>query len=244
MIDLQCVILAGGLGSRVRHLTGDLPKALLPVNGTPFTDLQLQWLRNQGIGDVVYCIGHGGDALRSFVGDGSNWDLKVSHIEDGPRLLGTAGALRQGLTRGVIQERFFTLYGDAFLPISYAPVATAFERSGLPALMTVFRNEDAWGPSNVVFADGRVQLHDKRPEAKRPDMFHIDYGLSILTAGPLEAMVADGAVADLSDVFRELSLQGRLAGYEVDQRFYEVGSEAGLSDLEAHLASRPLGPSR
>jgi N-acetyl-alpha-D-muramate 1-phosphate uridylyltransferase len=235
MIDLQCVILAGGLGTRVRHLTGDLPKALLPVGGTPFTDLQLRRLRTQGVSEVVYCIGHGGDAIRSVVGDGSDWDLKVAYVEDGPRLLGTAGALRQGLSRGIIQERFFTLYGDAFLPVAYAPVVNAFEQSGLPALMTVFRNEDSWGPSNVVFAGGRVQVHDKRPEAKRPDMLYIDYGLSILTAGPLEAMVADGDVADLSDVFRDLSLQGRLAGYEVDQRFYEVGSPAGVADLEEYL---------
>lgn len=243
MIDLQCVILAGGLGTRVRHLTGHLPKALLPINGTPFTDLQLQQLSAQGVGEVVYCIGHGGDAIRRFVGDGSRWDLKVSYVEDGPCLLGTAGALRRGLAHGVIQGRFFTLYGDAFLPISYAPVVDAFERSGLPALMTLLRNEDAWGPSNVVFADNRVQLHDKRPEAKRADMRYIDYGLSILTPDPLEARVADGDVADLSDVFRDLSLEGRLAGYEVHQRFYEVGSPAGVADLEEYLRQngRPRG---
>ena len=242
MIDLQCVILAGGLGTRVRHLTGELPKALLPVNGAPFTDLQLQRLAAQGVREVVYCVGHGGDAIRSFVGDGSRWDLKVTYVEDGPRLLGTAGALRQGLSQGVIQDRFFTLYGDAFLPISFAPVVDAFERSGLPALMTVFRNEDAWGPSNVVFAGGRVQLHDKRPEAKSVDMRYIDYGLSILTAEPLETMVADGTVADLSDVFRELSVQGRLAGFEVDERFYEVGSPAGVADLEEYLRRNVQAP--
>lgn len=239
MIDLQCVILAGGLGTRVRHLTGDLPKALLPVNGIPFTDLQLQRLREQGVAEVVYCIGHGGEAIRNFVGDGTRWDLKVTYVEDGPRLLGTGGALRQGLGRGMIHAPFLTLYGDAFLPVSYAPIVDAFERAGQPALMTVFRNDDTWGPSNVVFGDGRVELHDKRPEARRPDMHYIDYGLSILTADPLETMVVDGGVADLSDVFRELSLQGRLAGYEVHQRFYEVGSPTGVHDLEEYLRNGP-----
>jgi len=237
---MQCVILAGGLGTRVRHLTGDLPKALLPVNGSPFTHLQLQWLRAQGVGEVVYSIGHGGDAIRRLVGDGSDWDLKVTYVDDGPRLLGTAGALRHGLSQGMIHERFFTLYGDAFLPVSYEPIVDAFERSGAPALMTVFHNDDAWGPSNVVFSDGRVYLHDKRPEAKRADMRYIDYGLSILTADPIETLVPDGAVADLSDVFRELSVQGRLAGFEVDQRFYEVGSPTGVADLEEYL--RRNGP--
>jgi N-acetyl-alpha-D-muramate 1-phosphate uridylyltransferase len=235
MIELQCVILAGGLGTRVRHLTGELPKALIPVNGTPFADLQLQWLRDQGVGEVVYCIGHKSDAIRGFVGDGSRWGLRVGYAEDGPRLLGTGGALRQALESGAVRDRFLVLYGDAFLPVAYAPVVEAFEKSGLPALMIVFRNEDAWGPSNVVFADNRVLLHDKRPESKRPDMVHIDYGLSVLTAEPVTSMIAPGQVADLSDVFRGLSTQGLLAGFEVDQRFYEVGSPGGILDLEDYL---------
>jgi NDP-sugar pyrophosphorylase family protein len=239
MTDLQCVLLAGGLGTRVRHLTGGGPKALVPINGEPFASHQLRWLTTQGIKQVVYSIGHGGEAIRAFVGDGANWGLHVTYLEDGPKLLGTAGALRRGLAVGAIDDTFLVLYGDAFLPVSYPPVVASFEQSGLPALMTVFRNEDAWGPSNVVFADGRIQLHDKRPEAKRPDMHHIDYGLSIVTAGPLEEHVADGDVADLSDVFRELSTRGLLAGFEVHQRFYEVGSAAGIADLEVHLASLP-----
>ncbi len=237
MIDLQCVILAGGLGTRVRHLTGDRPKALIPVNGEPFASHQLHWLARQGVKEVVYSIGHRGDAIRRFVGDGAAWGLSVTYLEDGPRLQGTGGALRRGLGLGVIREPFLTVYGDAFLPVAYPPIVAAFEQSGLPALMAVFRNEDAWGPSNVVFADGRVLFHDKRPEAKRPDMVHIDYGLSVLTAAPLEEFVNQGEVVDLSDVFRHLSLRGLLAGYEVTQRFYEVGSPTGLADLEAHLAS-------
>lgn len=237
MINLQCVILAGGLGTRVRHLTGDRPKALIPVNGEPFAGLQLRWLAEQGIKEVVYSIGHRGDAIRSFVGDGAPWGLSVRYFEDGPTLLGTGGALRRGLELEMICEPFLTLYGDSFLPVAYEPIVAAFERSGLPALMTVFRNEDAWGPSNVVFADGRVLRHDKHPEAKSPEMRHIDYGLSVLSAAPLLEHVGEGSVADLSDVFRGLSGQGLLAGYEVDQRFYEVGSATGLADLEAHLAS-------
>ena len=237
MTPLQCVILAGGLGTRVRHLTGDQPKAVIPVNGEPFAGLQLRWLAEQGIKEVVYSIGHHGDAVRRFVGDGGQWGLSVTYVEDGPRLLGTAGALRRALALGAIREPFLTLYGDAFLPVAYPPIVEAFEDSGLPALMTVFRNEDAWGPSNVVFADGRVVLHDKRPEAKRTDMVYIDYGLSVLTAGPIEEFIDDGEAGDLSDAFRRLSQQGLLAGYEVNQRFYEVGSPTGLADLETHLTS-------
>ena len=241
MTDLQCVILAGGLGTRVRHLTGDRPKALIPVNGAPFAGHQLSWLAAQGLKEIVYSVGHRGEAIRNFVGDGSAWGLTVTYLEDGPTLLGTAGALRRGLDLGVIRSPFLTLYGDAYLPVAYAPVIAAFEASGRPALMTVFRNEDAWGRSNVVFRDGLVRLHDKRPEARRTDMLHIDYGLSVVTAAPLEERVGAGEVADLSEVFRDLSLDGLLAGFEVTQRFYEVGSPEGIADLEAYLSGPAPG---
>ena len=234
----QLVILAGGLGTRVRHLTGDKPKALITVNGVAFADHQLAWVAAQSVTEVVYCIGHHGDAIRLFAGDGTRWGLDVTYLEDGPRLLGTGGALRQGIELGVIRSPFLVLYGDAFLPISYAPVLRAFQESDVPVLMTVFRNADAWGASNAMYENGMVRLYDKRPEAKEAGMEHIDYGLSVVSADVLVEKIPTGERADLSDVCHELSLEGRLAGYEVAQRFFEVGSPEGLADLEAYLERR------
>lgn len=242
MNQVQCVILAGGLGTRMRRFTEHVPKALIPVNGVPFASHQLGWVAAQGIAEVVYSIGHRGEMIRSFVGDGSAWGLKVDYLEDGPTLLGTGGALRKGLELGVIRSPFLTLYGDAYLPVAYRPVLEAFDDAGLPALMTVFPNANAWAPSNAEFGDGKVTLYDKRPEGRTPAMSYIDYGLSVLTAEPLDDAVDPGAPADLSDVFHRLSVEGSLAGYEVSQRFFEIGSPAGLADLERHL--RPPAPAQ
>ncbi|HSH61113.1 MAG TPA: NTP transferase domain-containing protein [Acidimicrobiales bacterium] len=236
---MQCVILAGGLGTRMRQVAGDLPKALIPVNGVPFASHQLSWLAGQGVSEIVYSVGHRGEMIRSYVGDGSQWGVRARYLDDGPTLLGTGGALRKGLDEGLIESPFITLYGDSFLPVAYPPVVEAFFSGGLPALMTVYRNADAWVPSNAIYSEGIVRLYDKRPEHKSPDMAHIDYGLSVLTAGPLEEMVEPGRPADLSDVFHLLSLSGRLAGHDVTERFFEVGSPAGLADLERHLTTPP-----
>lgn len=238
---MQCVILAGGLGTRMRPFTERLPKALIPVNGVPFASHQLAWIAGQGIEDIVYSIGYRGEMLRSYVGDGRSWGLKVEYLEDGPTLLGTAGALRRGLDLGVVEAPFLVVYGDAYLPIDYPPVVEAFLAARLPALMTVYRNADAWAPSNAVFSDGMVRLYDKRPERRLPEMSYIDYGLSVLTAEPLEEAVEPGRPADLSDVTHRLSVEGRLAGYEVSQRFFEVGSPSGLADLECFLAAPDAG---
>jgi NDP-sugar pyrophosphorylase family protein len=238
-MPLQCVILAGGLGTRMRPLTEVVPKALIPVRGVPFADWQLGLLAEQGISRVVYCVGYRGDMLRDHVGDGSRFGLSVRWSDDGPSLLGTAGAIRLALDRGELDEAFFVLYGDSYLPASVVEVESGWRRSGAPALMTVLRNDERWDRSNCIYRDGRVVLYDKsRPEDRRDEMRWIDYGLSVFTRAALAERVAPGAVADLADVQRDLSLAGQLAGLEVTERFYEAGSAEGLRDLEAYLTTR------
>lgn len=220
----------------MRPLTETVPKALVPVRGRPFADHQLNLLAGQGVRDVVYCIGYRGDLLREHVGDGSRFGLSVSYVDEGAELRGTAGALRLALDEDALDEAFAVLYGDSYLPIELEPVWRAFRASALPALMTVHRNEGRWDTSNVLLEDDRVALYDKSGTHPRADELRwIDYGLSVLDRGLIEAEVPPGAVADLEDVFHRLSLAGKLAGYEVDQRFYEVGSPAGLEELERYL---------
>lgn len=218
--------------------TERLPKVMLPVGGAPFVDLQLAHLADQGMAEVVLCIGHHGEQVRDHVGSGERWGLAVSYVDDGPSPLGTAGALREGVCDGVIRSPFLALYGDSYLPVDFRSVAEAFVRSGAPALMTVHRNLGQWDRSNSVYARGRVVLYDKHPAAAVPEMEHIDYGLSVLTAAPLLRLLPASGPCDLADVYHALSVEGQLAGLVVEQRFYEIGSPSGLADLEAHLRSR------
>jgi NDP-sugar pyrophosphorylase family protein len=235
-MSLQCVVLAGGLGTRMRPLTEDLPKALVPVLGRPFADWQLALLAQQGVRRVVYCVGYRGDMLREHVGDGSSFGLSVDWSDEGEALMGTAGAIRLALDRGMLDEAFFVLYGDSYLPVSIPAVDEAWRRCGRPALMTVLRNEGSWDQSNCVYENGRVLLYDKsRGADHRTDMRWIDYGLSVLTRSVLLDRVPPGTVSDLADLQRDLSASGELAGMEVHDRFYEAGSPEGLCDLETYL---------
>jgi NDP-sugar pyrophosphorylase family protein len=235
----QCVILAGGHGLRMRPVTEQVPKAMIPVAGVPFAHHQLAWLAGRGVRRVVYSIGVKGDAIRAYVGDGRRWGLAVAYVDEREELKGTAGALRLALDAGVLEDAFFVLYGDSFLPIEITPIARAFVASGMPALMTVFRNRGRWDTSNAAFAHGRVTAYDKvRRDA---GMEYIDYGLSVLARAVVAERVPPGAVLDLAVLFGALSREGRLAGYEVSERFYEIGSPDGLRDLEAYLAGRAAG---
>jgi len=225
---MQCVILAGGLGTRMRPLTETCPKTLLPVAGRPFAYHQLHWLGAQGITEVVYSIGHQGELIRRYWDQEPSPVAKIRYVDEGEQLRGTAGALRLARDQGVLDERFFVIYGDSFLPVEFAPVWNAFESSGQPALMIVLRNEGRWDRSNVLYENGKVALYDK---TAAPGMQYIDYGLSCFRRDVLD----DSTQSDLAALFHELSLQGKLAGFEVHDRFYEIGSPAGLRDLERYL---------
>jgi len=240
---VQCVILAGGLGTRMRPVTAALPKALLPVGGRPFAEWQLRWLSSQGVTDVVFSIGHLGHLIREFVGDGAAWDLAVRYVDEGGQLRGTGGAVRLALDEGVLEESFFVLYGDSYLSVDLGAVEQAFGATPAAALMTVYRNDGRFDRSNAVFSESMVTRYDKRATLPPPDMRFIDYGLSVLRRQVVDQRIPAGTVLDLADVYSRLSADRLLAGYEVKERFYEVGSVQGRADLEALLSApdEPVG---
>ena len=223
-------ILAGGLATRLRPITEKIPKSLVPVAGRPFLAHQLEMLHARGIRRVVLCIGYLGEMIEKEFG-AEAYGVQLQYSFDGPKLLGTGGAIKRALP--LLGPEFFILYGDSYLPIPYAPVAETFHRSGLPGLMTVYHNRGLYDASNVVFRDGQIAVYDKK--LKLPEMHHIDYGLSVFQASVFDAYAADEAF-DLAAVMGRLVQEKQLAGYEVRERFYEMGSPAGLAELEALLA--------
>jgi len=226
-------ILAGGMATRLRPLTERIPKVLVPVAGRPFLGHQLELLRRQGLTRIVLCLGHLGEMVRDEFGDGAAHGVQLQYSFDGPILLGTGGALKRALP--MLGQTFFVLYGDSYLPIEYKPIADCLARSGKLGLMTIYRNEGRYDTSNVVFADGRIEVYDKKQ--RRPEMHYIDYGLSMLRAEALADWPNDQPF-DLADVLQRLVTQRQLAGYEVSERFYEIGSHAGLAELEEWLKEK------
>ena len=223
-------ILAGGLATRLRPQTEAIPKALIDVNGEPFVAHQLRLLRAQGVEKIVLCVGYRGEQIVKVAGDGSQFGLQVIYAFDGPTLLGTAGALKQALP--LLDESFFVLYGDSYLECDYRPIQTAFERAGKLALMTVYRNEGHWDTSNVELSDGCVRAYSK--QRRTPRMKHIDYGLGMFSRAAF-AGVPENSPYDLESLYRDMLQQDQLAAFEVSQRFYEIGSPAGLDELRRYL---------
>lgn len=228
-LDIPVAILAGGLATRLRPITEKIPKSLVPVAGKPFLAHQLELLQSRGIRRAVLCVGYLGEMIQRDYGNEA-FGVKLDYSFDGPKLLGTGGAIKLALPK--LGPEFFVLYGDSYLPIEYRPIAEFFQRSGKLGCMTVYHNEGRYDTSNVVFADGEIKVYDKK--AKLPEMHHIDYGLSLFKAKVFDGYSAEQPF-DLAEVMGKLVREKQLAGYEVKERFYEMGSPVGLKELEERL---------
>jgi NDP-sugar pyrophosphorylase family protein len=233
---VQCLILAGGLATRLRPVTETIAKAVVPVAGRPFCEYQLEWLARAGVTEVVYAIGFLGHQVRAAAGDGARFGLSVRYVDEGENLLGTGGAVRLAYDQSVLNPGFLILYGDSYLTYDPGRAWREFERRQPDALMTVYRNEGRLEASNAQLSGQMVIRYDKRASDPLAEgMHHIDYGLSVIDRDAVLPDIPAGEVVDLADVYRELSRQGRLAGVEVSERFYEIGSPHGLAELEALL---------
>jgi NDP-sugar pyrophosphorylase family protein len=221
-------ILAGGYGSRLGVLAEETPKALLTVAGEPFVFHQLRLLAGHGARVVVLCIGHLGERIETEVGR-ERFGIRVEYSYDAPGLDGTLGAVRRALP--LLGERFLVLYGDTYLRIDFLDVAREWRASGLPALMTVFRNEGRWDTSNVAYEAGRVLAHDKA--SPTPEMRWIDYGLGGFEARSLATVPPEER--DLSELYRRLAEDGLLYGYEASERFFEIGTPESLAETDRFL---------
>jgi N-acetyl-alpha-D-muramate 1-phosphate uridylyltransferase len=233
---VQAVILAGGLATRMHPLTLETPKALIEVAGRPFLAWQLEKIRSSGYARVLLCVGHLGEKIRDYAGDGAGFGLEVDYSFDGPRLLGTAGALRHALA--VLEPAFLVTYGDSYLPFDYsAPLRDLEAHPDALGTMSVFKNDDRWDQSNTEVEGERVHRYEKG--SNDPALDYIDYGATALRRDVIEALpgVDDerGYPMGLDVLQAKLAAQGRLRAYAARERFYEIGSEAGLSDLAKRL---------
>ena len=226
------VVLAGGLATRMRPITSTIPKSMIEVAGEPFVAHQLRLFRRQGIKHVVLCVGYLSEIIEAYVGDGRAFGLDVVYSPDGEKLLGTGGAVRKALPH--LGDEFLLIYGDSYLDISYRDVVEAFHASGRPALMTVLHNRGRWDTSNIEFEKQRILAYSKQPTAR---MEHIDYGLSMLKAQVFDGLPVDDTF-DLAALYRNLIENGNMAGYEVDRRFYEIGSPSGLAEIDQYLSTQ------
>lgn len=228
---MQVAILAGGLATRLSPLTDKVPKSLIEIDGEPFLSYQLDFLKNSGVKDIVLCVGYLGDQIERYFGNGREFGVNLEYSHERGQLLGTAGALKNA--RGLLQEIFFTMYGDSYLSLDFARVLAYFESQDELALMTVYKNNNQWERSNTVIEGNMVYKFSKKERTK--GMVYIEYGANIFRKKALKLIPEDQPYS-LEDLFLRLIEQNELLAYEVDKRFYQIGSPQGLAEFKKYIS--------
>jgi NDP-sugar pyrophosphorylase family protein len=232
---MQAVILAGGLGTRLKPVTEKVPKAMISIEGKPFLEHQLNLLKRHGISDIVLCTGYLGEKIKEYFGDGKKFGVKIRYSEEYDKLLGTAGAIKKA--GDLLDDIFFVTYGDAYLTLDYQDVMRHFENFKKLGLTVVYKNFDKYDKSNVVVEGDLVKIYSKKK--RNPNMIYIDFGVSILRKKALD-LVPERKITDLEELFQELIKREELLAYETKQRFYEIGSPKGLNEFEKMISSGQL----
>lgn len=227
---LPIVILAGGLATRLGSLTAKVPKSLIEINGRPFIDWQMDKLVSAGYSIFVLCLSHKSNLIQNHLGDGTRWGVDIQYSFDGEVQLGTGGAIKKALP--MLGQKFAVTYGDSYLPINYSEIESEFLESGMQGLMTIYENTNQFDQSNVEYSNGNLHCYDKKMRNSR--MRHIDYGLTYLRTEAFHDF--EGSISlDLSEIYFNLLKIEELRGFEVFERFYEIGSRQGIEDFSEYL---------
>lgn len=230
--EKSLVILAGGMATRLYPVTLSIPKSLIDINGKPFIYHQLDLIKANGINNVVMCLGNLAKPIENLLGSKYADSVNVKYSYDGDTLLGTGGALKNAFE--LLSDPFMILYGDSYLNIDYIEILNYFNNFNKTGLMTVLKNANNWDKSNIIFRDGKIIRYDKVDD---PEFDYIDYGFSILRKDAFNDFLKEDRF-DLKDVFKNTIANDSMLGYEVFNRFYEIGSFEGIEELKRFLKSK------
>jgi len=219
----QAVILCGGLGTRLRPLTYDIPKPMIPFGNRPFLEILVEYFKGQGIDKFIFCTGHLHEQIEDHFGDGGRFGVRIVYSRE-MEPLGTGGAL---LNAGhLLDEQFYFAFGDSYLPLELEHLAKIHNSNNAQGTISVYRNDDNIAPSNVrIMPDGRISSYVKKdPPAS---MNGLESGLSLFNRDILDH--APGRTFSLEEsIFPRLINSGELYGLLTDRRFYDIGTPEGL----------------
>lgn len=232
---MQCVVLAGGKGTRLQNVFGDKPKLLVPVLGEPFADIQITRLVQGGFSRITYAIGFGADQIREHFSHRNISNPQIDFLSDGDVPLGTGGAIRKLYDEAMLDDVFAITYGDTLLNLSPSQLFNKLqESSNYSAVLSVWRNDNFLIPSNLDFDGQLVRSYDK-VQAHQLSYRFVDYGMLVVRRDVIPEYLPSNEVSDLGALISRLASRKQLLGFEVFDRFFEIGTLEGLKDTELHL---------
>ena len=226
---MQMVILCGGLATRLENLAKTVPKSMIPIEGKPFLEYQVENLKNHSIKDIILCAGHLSEKIEDYFGNGSKFGVNIQYSHDGDKPLGPIGAVKNA--ESLLNNEFFIMYGDSYLTVDFQKAYSFFTQNNKLGLMVVYKNNDKYDKSNIIIKDNMVVGYGEK------DAVYIDYGTSILRKKALD-IVPKNTFFTTGELFTKLIEQQELLSFEAKERFYHIGNPEALEEFRSFIRSR------
>jgi len=215
----QAIILAGGRGVNMRPLTYEVPKPLIPVAGKPLIEYTIEMLREAGVREIILAVGHLGDKLKEAVGNGSKYGVTISYSEES-KPLGTAGALRKASV--FFQDKpFIVVNGDVLTELKISELSAFHQEDTYSATMALSTEPNTKGYGVALLRGEKIVKFLKQDKKQTTQL--INAGVYVMNADVLKYIPKTGA-SDLEDVFEKLAVEGKLAGFPFDGKWFEVST--------------------
>ena len=230
----QAVIVAGGRGVRLGALTADRPKALIEIAGRPFLDHLIESVKDRGFDRVLLLLGYRADLIERHVLESGGWGIDVQTLATDPADE-TGRRFRAALA--LIEERFLFLYCDNLWPMPFEAMWARYVASGMPAMVTVYRNDDGFSRDNVrMDARDRVEVYD--PTRERPGLRGVEIGYGIFERGLLDRLTeANESFQDA--LYPALIDRRELLAWTTAHRYYSIGTPERLAATERFVTAPP-----
>ena len=234
---LQAVILAGGLGTRLRAVDSEVPKPMIDVAGKPFLHYMLKMLEMRGITDVLLLLGYKSEVVTDYLDSSSCYSLNIQcSVEPSP--IGTGGALK--LAESLLADEFFLLNGDSYLDVDFSDIAGRFSEFNKDCLMVVYdNNQDTDVINNVGVSDrGSILCYSKDAGGA---LTHVEAGILVYKKSVMKLVPEDSVFSMENDLYQDLIDKGNMSAYVTSQRFYDIGTPERLKEFEEVVHGDLLG---
>lgn len=227
MSKSQVVILAGGLGTRLRPITEKIPKPLVEVAGEPFLHWQLSEVALQGVTDVVLLVAYLGEQIEQTFGQGEELGLNIKYVYE-KEPLGTGGALKNAYS--VLADEFILLNGDSFLSAPLLEMLKTLHKSDNDVVMAVYDNEEPTPvPLNIQLSGNLVVKYDKNG-GEGAGCTHVDAGVYAVRKRVL--LRTEREKFQLEELWPDVIGESKLVAFPVDERFYDIGTPERIKEFE------------
>lgn len=220
----NAVLLVGGIGTRLRPITYEIPKALIPVHGRPVTEHLFDLLKKYGVTNIVLCVGHMKEKIKDYFKDGSQFGVKIDYVEE-EKALGTAGPVKLGrkLLPKVFKKTFIVSNGDELKNIDLGEMYKVHKKNKALATIALTKVENPSKYGVAKLEGNKILEFVEKPKKEDAPSNLINSGFYMIEPKVID-IIPDGFAMFEKDVFPKLAEQGKLFGYPFKGQWFDIGN--------------------